>query len=495
VPEFKISRFDAHLEDQKILSQYSQGMNKIFITEDGGYFVQEPKLSFEAENIWKGLMENLHNSFTFDIIEKVDIIPILKKTLEDESRKTDNFEKWKKEKELIEYYLERDLVGYSVLDVFMRDKHIEDILCVRWNKPMLIVHNQFYDFTLLKTNIIFNSEEEIKKLIQRISQNYGDPPTDIHPMTSFADENNIRFSFTGNRTITPDGPTISIRKPSISSITIYHLLTSRVLTTLAAAYLWIMIDLQGFGLIIGSPASGKTTLINAMFTMANPSWHYFTIEDVLELKLTHDNVSRHQTQANSSIQGEEKKTSSIGIFDLCRLSLRFRPDSVIVGEVLGQEAEGLFQVAASGSGCISSFHASDPRDTLTRLESPPINISKTQTGLISHILHISWISKKNKRYRRVLKITEPVPVPNDIELRKDLVDVFEYDSSVDKLMPDNVDTLVKYSEKLKKAKTKLGIQDIAVDLKKRMEILDKIVNEKISTPESISKEIFKYYNS
>lgn len=495
MPEFKISRFDAQIKGQKILSQYSQGLNKIFITEDGEYFIQEPKLSFDAENIWKEMMKNIHNSFPFDKTEQVDIIPILKKALETESRKTNNFEQWKKEKEAIEYYLTRDLVGYSELDVLMKDKHIEDILCVQWDKPIVIVHNKFYDFTLLKTNITFDSEKQMEKLIQRISQNYGDPPNDTHPMTSFADENNIRFSFTGNRVITPDGPTISIRKPSISSITIYHLLSGRVLTVLAAAYLWMMIDLQGFGLIIGSPSAGKTTLINAIFTMANPNWHYYTIEDVLELKLTHEIVSRHQTQSNSSIQGESKQKSSYGIFDLCRLALRFRPDSVIVGEVLGAEAEGLFQVAASGSGCISSFHASDPSDALTRLESPPINISKTQTSLISHILHISWVARKNKRHRRVLKITEPVPIPNDRELRKNLKDVFTYDSSQDKLIPDDVDTLVKYSEKLKKAKTKLGIQDIAFDLKKRMLILDKIVNEKISTPELISKEIFKYYDS
>ena len=173
--------------------------------------------------------------------------------------------------------------------------------------------------------------------------------------------------------------------------------------------------------------------------------------------------------------------------------MRFRPDSVIVGEVLSAEAEGLFQVAASGSGCVSSFHASDPQDTLTRLESPPINISKTQTGLITHILHISWIARENKRHRRILKITEPTAISNDPELKKDLKDVFWYDSKLDKLIPDNVEWLVKNSLKLEKAKTRLGILNIVEDLKKRMAILDKIVDEHISTPQLISKEISKYY--
>ncbi|MCJ8307361.1 MAG: type II/IV secretion system ATPase subunit [Nitrosopumilus sp.] len=490
---FKISRFDTDVTNYKITLQYNIGLVKIYITDDGHYIAQEPKLSVDAEKIWSELMVSIHDSLPHDISSHTEIIPMLKKALEEESRKSNNFEKWVKEKEAIEYYLTRDLVGYSEIDVLIRDKNIEDILGVRWDKPITIVHNKFHKFILLKTNIIFNSEKQMSKLIQRISQKYSEPPTEISPITSFTNENNVRFSFTDFKTITPDGPTLSIRKPSINSITIYHLLKDGILTTLSAAYLWVMMDLKGFGIIIGAPSAGKTTLINAIFTMSNPNWHYFTIEDALELKLMQENVSRHQTDSNSSIQGEGKRNSSHGIFDLCRLSLRFRPDFVVVGEVLGQEAEGLFQVAAMGSGCVSSFHASDPEDALTRLESPPINISKTQTSLITYILHISWITRGNTRQRRILKITEPTQIPNDPNLQKKLKNVFKYKPELDKLIPDTVEELIRKSEKLKPAQIKLGIADMGKDLKTRMSILQKILDEDISDPEKISKEIFKYY--
>jgi len=321
-------------------------------------------------------------------------------------------------------------------------------------------------------------------------------------MTSFTNENNIRFTFTGNSKITPDGCTLSIRKPSVNVITIFNLIYDGLLTTLSAAYLWVMMDLKGFGLIIGAPSSGKTTLINAIFSMCNPLWHYYTIEDVLELRLTHQNVSRHQTTGNSSIQGEDNKKTSIGIFDLCRLSLRFNPDFVIVGEVLGNEAEGLFQVAASGTGVVSSFHATDPNDALVRLESPPINTSKISTNLISYFLHISWIERQKKRQRRILQITEPVPEYTNDTMIKKLYKIFTYDTISDRLSvvlskdtdaTDEIQRLVDKSRKLKKAQMILGINNMYMDLKKRMEILQRIIDGNITDVRLISKEIIKYY--
>ncbi|MCE2498932.1 MAG: hypothetical protein J4F28_08135 [Nitrosopumilaceae archaeon] len=59
--------------------------------------------------------------------------------------------------------------------------------------------------------------------------------------------------------------------------------------------------------------------------------------------MPHRHVSRHQTTMNSSLQGTQGKADgggdSFGVFDLCKLSLRFRPDFVLVGEILGQEAD------------------------------------------------------------------------------------------------------------------------------------------------------------
>ena len=496
---FVISRFDGEISDVTIMDSYTVGMAKVFIDNNGRYIVQEPKISIHGEKIYNNVMYSLRQSIELKRFSQSVILENITTQLELESKKTGQFDIWKNERESIEYYLKRNLTGYAEIDVLIHDKYIEDILSVKYDKPITIIHNKFQNFSSLSTNIFFNSEEQMSKLIQRISQKYGDPPTDVKPMTSFTNENNIRFTFTGNKKITPDGCTMSIRKPSSEVITIFDLIKNNMLSTLSAAYLWVMMDLKGFGLIIGAPSSGKTTLINALFSMCNPLWHYYTIEDVLELRLTHQNVSRHQTTGNSSINREDTKRASIGIFDLCRLSLRFNPDFVIVGEVLGKDAEGLFQVAASGTGVVSSFHASSSNDALIRLESPPINTSKISTNLISYILHISWIEHQKKRYRRILEITEPVPEYSNDTMLKKLYKIFTYDVNSDKLIVDSskgadeIQKLINKSRKLNKAKTILGIQNMYADLTKRMKILQKITDDNISDTRLISKEIFKYY--
>jgi len=495
--EFLIYRFDDTIQDVKVIDSYTIGIVKIFITDDGRYIVQEPKLSIYAEKIYNTLLNNVRLSMelkphTGSVLDR--IIPLL----EEEARNTGAFDVWSKEREAIEYYLKRNLTGYCEIDVLMNDTFIEDILSVRHDKPITIIHNKYPNIPLT-TNIFFKSQEQLSELIQKLSQRYDDdPPTNLKPMVSFTDGNNARFTFTGNTEITPEGCTMSIRKPSINLITIFNLLNDNILTTLSAAYLWVMMDLKGFGLIIGAPSSGKTTLINAIFSMANPKWHYFTIEDVLELRLPHSTVSKHQTRGINLFNQENNKYS-IGIFELCKLSLRCNPDFVIVGEVLGKEAEGLFQVASSGSGCISSFHATNPNDALIRLESSPISIPKINTNLISYFLHISWIERQNKRYRRILEITEPVPKYTNDVMTKQLYKIFTYDTNTDRLTvvpskeTDEIQRLVDKSQKLTRVKTILGINNMYDDLKKRISILQKIIDNNTSDSNKISKKILKYY--
>ena len=57
------------------------------------------------------------------------------------------------------------------------------------------------------------------------------------------------------------------------------------------------------------------------------------------------------------------------IRDLVRNSLRMRPDRIIVGEVRGGEALDMLQAMNTGhDGSMSTVHANNPRDAITRLE-------------------------------------------------------------------------------------------------------------------------------
>lgn len=490
--DYAICRFDTQIPDPEIVEEYMVGRARVCITRDGRYIVREPPLTVRAEEAYGRLMRSIHHSFTYQKISREDVIPLLKRTLEEESRATDDFEVWKREKEAVEYYMARDVAGHAELDVLVNDPHIEDILCLRWDRPVAVVHHEYPRHTLLDTNVAFGMEADLERLIQRLSQRYGEPPSETRPMTSFSDETGIRYTCTGNRRITPDSPTISIRKPSVSAVTVYHLLRSGLLSVLAAAYLWCIMDLKGFGLVIGAPSAGKTTMINAIFTMANPNWHYFTIEDVLELRLPHRHVSRHQTTANSSLHGEGAGTANFGVFDLCKLSLRFRPDFVVVGEILGREADGLFQAAASGSGCMCSFHASNAEHALIRLEAPPISLSESQTALLTYILHMSWVLHDNKRQRKLISITE-VNAKAGAQKQKSLDAIFWYDPKENRLKPDDIDEVVNNSSALQGMKMMMGITDIRSSIKDRMRVLQSILDGNVTGADQIHSVINGYY--
>lgn len=233
-------------------------------------------------------------------------------------------------------------------------------------------------------------------------------------------------------------------------------------------------------------------MINALLTMAHPQWHYYTIEDVLELRLNHKYVSQHKVATNSTLYSQKGQFAH-GVFDLLKLAMRFKPEFVLVGEVLGEEAKELFQVAQSGSGCISSFHASNPYDALSKLQSSNFNVSREQTRAITYILHMSHVTRGNIMQRAVLEIVEPVTISSQ-DYKKKIKTIFYYDEKTGKLAPDSIDELLSTSTKLQNATTVLGITNIKEDIQKRMDILEKIQNNKITNSNDISKEISNYYS-
>ena len=203
-----------------------------------------------------------------------------------------------------------------------------------------------------------------------------------------------------------------------------------------------------------------------------------------------------------------------GVFDLCKLSMRFRPDFVVVGEILGQEADGLFQAAASGSGCMCSFHASSAEHALTRLEAPPILLSKSQTNLLTYILHMSWVLHDNKRQRKLISVTEIAPGGQDGGTvagascaagtdttfsnnpdTKMLNTLFWYDPEQNRVMPDSLDEIIEKSTVLPRMKVMLGVDDIRHDMERRMHILERIRDDNIAGVQEIHDEINTFYHA
>jgi pilus assembly protein CpaF len=87
--------------------------------------------------------------------------------------------------------------------------------------------------------------------------------------------------------------------------------------------------------------------------------------------------------------GDRKGRGEVGIRELFRATLRLRPDRIVVGEIRGGEALDLVQAMTSGhGGCMTTLHATYPRDTLTRLETMSM-MSDVEMPLVAMRLQIA----------------------------------------------------------------------------------------------------------
>jgi pilus assembly protein CpaF len=114
-------------------------------------------------------------------------------------------------------------------------------------------------------------------------------------------------------------------------------------------------------LISGGTGTGKTTLLNALARHIHDSERIILIEDTSEIQLSKPNVVRLEAR------GPRPELLEVSIRDLVKMSLRLRPDRVLVGEVRGGEAFDLLQALNTGhSGAISTIHANSALRALTR---------------------------------------------------------------------------------------------------------------------------------
>ncbi len=162
----------------------------------------------------------------------------------------------------------------------------------------------------------------------------------------------------------PDGPHVSIRRFFKETLTVERLIGFGAMTDDSAAALHALVASKLNILVAGGTGSGKTSMLNALSSFIPNGERVVVIEDSRELQLQRDHVVQLEARPP-----DPKGRGEVGIRDLFRATLRMRPDRIVVGEIRGGEALDLIQAMTSGhGGCLSTLHATYPRDTLSRLE-------------------------------------------------------------------------------------------------------------------------------
>ncbi len=158
------------------------------------------------------------------------------------------------------------------------------------------------------------------------------------------------------------GITFSIRKFQYKRFDIDELVNCGTISTAQKVQLTTTVSSRRNILISGGTGVGKTTLLNALTCFIPDDQRIVLIEDINEIQIDKPNVVRLEARR------EQPNMPAVTIADLLRMSLRLRPDRLIVGEMRGGEAYELLQALNSGhSGSFSTIHADNPERAIERL--------------------------------------------------------------------------------------------------------------------------------
>ncbi|NPA47293.1 MAG: CpaF family protein [Thermococci archaeon] len=378
----------------------------------------------------------------------------------------------------------QNMIGYSVLDPLVRDDNLEEIMVIGTGKPVYVWHRRFY---MCKTNIVFKDDREILNIIERIAREVGRRIDQQSPLLDARLPDGSRV----NATIPPislDGPTLTIRKFKKDPLTIVDLIKYGTLSSDVAAFLWILVDGLGVKpaniLVAGGTGSGKTTTLNSLAMFIPPSERVISIEDTAELQLPVEHWIRLETRP-PNLEGKGEVTMD----DLVRNTLRMRPDRIVVGEVRGPEARTMFTAMNTGhDGCMSTIHSNSARETIVRLESPPMEVPRIMIPALDIIImQVKYHSRKRGTFRRVTEIAEVSGMEGEsIQLNK----LYKYDPIKDELVSTEVPS--RFMNELARH-TGISMTELDLEKEKRKIILEWMMERGIRSIKDVSHYIKMFY--
>ncbi len=310
----------------------------------------------------------------------------------------------------IHYYIIRDYVGYSKIDVIMNDPAVEDISCDGPNIPVFIYHRELGS---VKTNVVYENDEDLDGFVVSIAQRCGRTITVAEPVLDATLPDGSRINETLGHEITTRGSSYTIRKFSSDPLTMVDLVRFNTLSEEMAAHLWLTCQYGESIISAGGTASGKTSTMNSIALFIPPACKVISIEDTREINLPHENWIAGLTRGSASAEGE----GGIDMYDLLRAALRQRPEYVLVGEVRGKETMTMFQAMATGHTTYSTMHADSVQSIVYRLENPPISIPRVLLSALNLVLIHSQLRVKDKRVRRITELVEIIGIePMTLEI-------------------------------------------------------------------------------
>jgi pilus assembly protein CpaF len=313
-----------------------------------------------------------------------------------------------------------EILGFGPLEAFLKDDSISEIMV---NRADLIFIEQ--NGRITESGVTFVNDDHIERVIRKILKPLGRTVGRDNPLVDARLPDGSRV----NAVISPcaiDGPNITIRKFSKTPFGIQDLINFGSMNDDMGTFLQACVVSKLNIVVAGGTGSGKTTLLNVLSSFIPDGDRIVTIEDAAELSLQQRHVVRLETKKPAKVGDTE-----VSIRDLVINSLRMRPERIVVGECRGGEALDMLQAMNTGhDGSLTTIHANNPRDTLSRLETlvlmagMDLPLSVVRKQIVSAVDMIVQQARLRDGSRKVMNITEITGMEGDTVVMQD---IFRFD--------------------------------------------------------------------
>lgn len=251
-----------------------------------------------------------------------------------------------------------DLIGAGPLEPLLARPDVTDVLV---NGPREVWID---DGTgLRRTSVTFADDGAVRRLAQRLATAAGRRLDDASPYVDARLPGGVRLHAV-LPPVASGGTCVSLRLPPRRTFTLTDLVAAGTIAPAAIPVLTAMVTARLAFLVTGGTGTGKTTLLSALLSLADPGERLLLVEDSAELRPLHPHVVRLETRP-ANLEG----AGGVELRDLVRQALRMRPDRLVVGEVRGAEVVDLLAALNTGheGGC-GTLHANTAADVPPRLE-------------------------------------------------------------------------------------------------------------------------------
>ena len=252
----------------------------------------------------------------------------------------------------------RELTGAGPLEALLADPLTTDVL-VNGPDSVWVDRGRGPE----RTGVRFRDEGAVRRLAVRLVAPTGRRLDDAHPYVDARLPDGTRLHAV-LPPVAPGGTCLSLRVARRDALTLDQLVERGALGPAGAAVLTALVTARLALLVTGGTGTGKTTLLSALLSRADPRERLVLVEDSGELRPQHPHVVRLEARP-ANLEG----AGAVGLTDLVRQALRMRPDRLVVGEVRGAEVVDLLLALNTGheGGC-ATLHANGAAEVPARLE-------------------------------------------------------------------------------------------------------------------------------